>query len=462
MPVEKLKNSSERTRRRTKTPKEVADAILEEMEEPNAIELGCQFAGLRHAPSGVTYGYNGRYWEPASTATMKSIAYKGDLRIAGTATRARLSEIVSVLECASFEYKLEFIRCADHEIPVRNGVVDVLTGKLRQHRKQDYLDSVLPVDFDPDACADAFIKALKDWFGNALGVADDRAEALIDFFGYVALPHARFKKALFLHGEGDSGKSVPLKLLRRFVGDEFSCSLGVEEMDDPVKRAVIKHKRLNILTELSSDAMIRDGGFKTMVSTEEPILLNPKYEAPHTYVPIAKHVIAANNLPTINDRSAATFNRLLPIPFTRVFAADEQDEGLFARLTTPEAMSGLLNLAIVGARRLLNRGGKFVTPKAGLDLARTMKEDSNPFYQFVAARMIEDPLGHARAGDLADEFNAWRKGGKRIDTRTVGKLARGAGLPWGDIWNGENGGNDKGVKGWRMRTNDDRTAAAPP
>jgi P4 family phage/plasmid primase-like protien len=453
--VSKLDARSARAKARQKSPKQVADLILEEMAEPNCFARGQLFAGLVQGRSGLAYGYNGCYWEPASPATLKRIAYLGDIAACGTTKRSRITDIVAVLEASVYEHDLEFVRTADHEIPVRNGVVDVLVNTIRPHRKADWLDSVLPVDFDPDAVAEDFLQALKDWFANALGVADDRAEALIDFFGYVALPHARFKKALFLHGEGDSGKSVPLKLLRKFVGDEFSCSLGVDEMDDPVKRAVIKHKRLNILTELSSDAMIRDGGFKTMVSTEEPILLNPKYENPHTYVPIAKHVIAANSFPQVNDRSAATFNRLLPIPFTRVFQAHEQDEGLFARLTTPQAMSGLLNLAIVGARRVIARGGKFVTPKAGLDLAQTMKEESNPFYQFQAARLIADATGNVRAGELADEFNAWRKGGKKIDTRTIGKLARGAGLPWGDIWNQVNGGNDKGIKGWRLRVQGD-------
>ena len=458
VPVSKLDKKGEAAaKRRQKSPKQVADAILGEMAEPNCFELGQLFAGLVQGPSGLVYGYNGRFWEPAGEATLARIAYLGDVAETGTTKRSRIGDIVSVLKAASYKHDLEFVRTADNEVPVRNGVVDVHTQKLRPHRKADWLDGVLPVDFDADAVADDFMAAMQDWFGDpAAGIAmDDRANALVDFFGYVALPHARFKKALFLYGEGDSGKSVPLKLLRKFVGEAFSCSLGVEEMDDPVKRAVIRHKRLNVLTELSSDAMIRDGGFKTMVSTEEPLLLNPKYENPHTYVPIAKHVIAANNLPQINDRSAATFNRLLPIPFTRVFEAHEQDEGLFKRLTTDAAMSGLLNLALVGAKRVIDRGGKFVTPRAGEILAHKMREESNPFYEFKAARLIADPLGFVRAGELVDEFNAWRKGARKVDTRGIGKLARQAGLEWGDIWNAVNGGNDKGVKGWRLRVNTD-------
>ncbi len=463
MPVSKLDKRAESARKRSKSPQAIAASILEEMDEPAPPAGNRLFGGLAQGRSGLVYGYNGRYWEPISDSTLNAIAFEADTRLNGTTKKSRRSEIIDYLKAARYRHDLSFVRTADHEIPVKNGVVDVHTRELRAHRRDDWLDSVLPVSFDPNARADAFNQALEDWFGTGsdVGGPDDRAEALVDFLGYVALPHARFKKALFLHGEGDSGKSVPLKLMRKFVGEEFACSLGVEEMDDPVKRAVIKHKRLNILTELSSDAMIRDGGFKTMVSTEEPLLLNPKYEAPHTYVPIAKHVIAGNNLPQVNDRSAATFNRILPIPFTRIFGEKEQDESLFAKLTTPAAMSGLLNLAIEGAKRVIDRGGKFVTPAAGLTLTRKMKEESNPFFAFIDARMIKDVAANLRVGELTDEFNTWRKG-KKLDTRAVGKLARGAGLPWGDIWNTANGGNDKGVKGWRLRVAADGTPEAPP
>ncbi|MBI1243776.1 MAG: hypothetical protein GC202_02130 [Alphaproteobacteria bacterium] len=456
MPVSKL------DKRRSKSPQTVAAAILQEMDDPAPPAGYRLFGGLVQGPSGLVYGYNGRYWEPCHEATLNRIAWEGDTRLnGGTTKKSRGSEIVHYLKAASYRHDLAFVRTADHEIPVQNGVVDVHTKELRAHRREDFLDSVLPVRFDPNARADAFTQALEDWFAPSdTEGPDDRANALIDFFGYVALPHARFKKALFLYGESDSGKSVPLKLLRKFVGEEFSCALGVDEMDDPVARAVIKHKRLNVLTELSSDAMIRDGGFKVMVSTEEPLLLNPKYEAPHQYVPIAKHVIASNNFPQVNDRSKATFNRLLPIPFTRVFAEADQDEGLFGKLTTPDALSGLLNLAITGAKRLIERGGKFVTPAAGVILSRKMEEESNPFFAFADARLIRDATGYLRVGELTDEFNTWRKG-KKIDTRAVGKLARGAGLPWGDIWNAHTGGNDKGIKGWRLRVQADG-APEPP
>lgn len=461
MPRKTLEQKGAVARARAVSPKTVADRILDRMAEPDALAQGELFAGLVQAPTGLCYGYNGRYWEPVTNATLARIAYVGDILETGTAKRSRISDIVALLLAAVYKHDLEFMRCSDHEIPVMNGVVDVLTKNIRAHRREDWLAGVLPVDFDPRARATELEKAMEDWFGDPGGMnpPDDRRAALVDFFGYIALPHAKFKRALVLFGESDTGKSQPLKIARRLVGEKFCCALGVEQMDDPQMCAMIKHKRLNVLTELTSDAMIRDGGFKTMVSTEEAIPINPKYEAPHDYTPIAKHVIATNVLPTINDRSAATFNRLLIIPFTRVFEPSEQDKGFFDRATTPEQLSGLLNLAIEGAARLIRRGGQFVAPKAGTAINEQMRRDANPMFDFIAAQMVRDKNDGIVGGALAKAFNEWRGGGKKIDARGVGKLARAAKLPWGDIWNNSTGGNEKGVKGWRLRVVGDQGIA---
>jgi P4 family phage/plasmid primase-like protien len=468
MPVSKLDKGAARARARAVSPKTVADRILARMAEPDALAGGELFAGLVHGKTGATYGYNGRFWEPAEPATLEHIAWRGDIAETGTTKKSRIGDIITMMRASVYKHDLEFMRCADHEIPVRNGVVDVLTGRIRPHRREDWLDGVLPVDFDPRARADVFEAAMAQWFGaeacGAFSAPDDRADALVDFFGYIALPHAKFKRALVLYGESDTGKSVPVKLARKLVGEEFCCALGVHQMDDPVIASVIKHKRLNTLTELTSDALIADGGFKTMVSTEEAIGLNPKYEKPHQYTPIAKHVIATNKLPTINDRTSATYNRLLIIPFTRVFESKEQDEGLFARMTTPAQLSGLLNLAIAGAARLIARRGQFVAPKAGDAINLAMREEANPINAYIDARLIKgDSHECLTAGQLADDYNAWNKGGKKVDRRTIGKLLRETKkVEWSKFWNRAEGGNDVGLMGWRLRSANDVDNGRPP
>lgn len=411
--------------------------------------------GFVQAGNGSTYQYNGRYWEMVSDDTLRAIVMEHD-DLERTKS-ARRKESVDYIKAFCHRRDLSFGRVADWEVPCANGVVDVRSGDLRPHRPEDYLDSVIPWAWDGAAVCDDWEKALLTWFDDE----EDRPRALREFLGYIVLPHARFKKALILFGPGDTGKSLFAQVAKLMVGDEFACSLPVSDMDDPVKRSVIKHKRLNVITELSADAMIADGGFKTLVSTEEPVLINPKYVAPHTIVPTAKHIIATNTLPRVNDRTEATYNRLLIVKFDRVLGPGEKDEELLGKIKA--GMTGVLRWAIEGARALIEAKGQFSPLHSAESILREMREQSNPVELFIKEKMtIADGTG-VPLSEIAERFNKWQQG-RKVTPVSVGKLLRAAGLRTGDVYVGTQS-CPKGLIGWRwlsdLELQGERKAAPP-
>lgn len=445
----KLDKGAEKARARAKSPNAVAEAMLAEMGGDDIDAREWPFSDLIQGPSGGVYGYNGRYWEPVTPETLRSLAFRADMKFnAGSTAQKRRTEIVDYIKAKRHVRDLEFARVADHEIPAHNGVIDVRTGEMRPHRPEDMLDSVLPIVYDPAARCDEWLEVVLDWFGDGEESDGGRTVALQDFAGYVALPHARFKKAAYLQGPKDCGKSLYLALLRALVGKQFWCTLGVEDMDDTVARAVIKHKKLNVITELSSEAMIKDGGFKTMVSTEEPIMINAKYESPISYIPVAKHVIATNNPPKINDRTSATIERLLIVPFTKVYPAG--DDTLYTRLVAPAAMSGFLNWCVEGAKRLIARNGKFAPVASADAMISQMRVEANSFLGFRDEMLVADGEAKMTLKELTAQFNAWKEGGQKVDVRGMGFMVRGAGLEV-DFIEKPNGGRARGLKGWRLR-----------
>ena len=423
-----------RGRKGPPAPVEIAERLLAETMIPTP--EGDQHAFLQDA-AGITYQYNGKWWEEIGDETLHALVLRlDDKRAWKSATRR---EVIEYVKATVHRRDHAFGRVAHHEIAFDNGVVDVRTGRRRPHRPQDYLDSVLPWSHDPGAACPTWLRVLADWFPEAPdadGRPDTRPAALQDFFGYVALPHARYKRALFCLGPSNCGKSLVALLLKAMVGDRFTCTLPVSDMDDPVKRWVIKHKRLNIMTELPTDAIIADGGFKTMVSSEEPIFINGKYEKPVTYVPVAKHVIAANNLPTVNDRTLAVVNRLLIIEFHRVFSDQEMDVDLLNQLIAE--MPGILNWVMGGARRLDANGGLFTEPTNAAERVREMREAANPLMTFVRERMVPELGAAAPLGEVARAFNEWNQG-QKWEIRRVGKALRSAGYTVKDHWFKEGG-----------------------
>lgn len=402
---------------------------------PNAVaeEIMAETRFVQDA-TGTVYRYTGTHWveAPKPYLIARAMAEDGPRR---TSSKRR-SEIVSFIEARSHVPDLAWGRVGDNEVALANGVLNLELGGLRSHDADDMLERVIPWPFRKGAACPLWTGVLDLLLGPE--GSDGRREALQEFFGYVLLSHAHYKKALILFGPSDTGKSLILEILRRLVGLDRICTLGVEEMDDPLLRAQLVGKALNVLSEVPEQALIKDGPFKTLVSTEEPITVNPKYKPAFAYVSTAKHVIACNDLPRVNDRTLATFNRLLIVPLTRVLAKEEQDSTLAARIVggggeTGE-MAGVVRWALAGARRLWQNAGRFTEPEVSKHLVERYREDENPFFAYAAERLKPASASAIPLETVRGSFNAWA--GSRYTTKRVGGLARAAGFDVGKVRHG--------------------------
>lgn len=297
------------------------------------------------------------------------------------------------------------------------GVLDILNMETRSHEPDDYLENVLPLSFEAGATCDLFKSCLKTWFDDD----EELINGLQEFFGYVCLPHAKFKKALLLYGPGNTGKSVILWLLQQLVGRKNCCSLGVDQMDNLTRLSVIKGKRLNIVTEISERSLVADGSFKTLVSTEEPILIDRKYKDPETYISRCKHAIASNTLPNLPGRSAEILDRLLILPMDQPVL--RPDPGLREKLQ--KELPGILAWALEGARRLTVNKGEF-TRSTKSDLVQgDWDAVREPFYDWFQENM------HCKSDErtpllaIANRCNAIT--GRRYSARDIGAFLRNLG-----------------------------------
>ena len=119
-----------------------------------------------------------------------------------------------------------------------------------------------------------------------------------------------------------------MAVMRFLVGGDNTCQIPIDQMGNDSALAPIFGKMMNLLSEIKKGALVDDGGFKQLVSTEEPVLIDEKYQKRISYVPTAKHVFGTNNLPSISDKSDATFNRLLILKFNKIVPKAEQEPNL--------------------------------------------------------------------------------------------------------------------------------------
>jgi P4 family phage/plasmid primase-like protien len=339
-------------------------------------------------------------------------------------SRSRQNEALDFALKAVYADPIPWRQLDPLEVPVLNGVVNVESCEVRPHCKEDYLETVVPHAYVPTALHTRWLQALAEWFdGDPEG--EQKILALQEFFGYILLPHTRYKKALFMWGDTDTGKSVVADVIQALVGAQNRCTISTEEMADPRKREDIVGKLVNVLSELPTDALIQDAGFKQLVSTGDAIAIDPKYKARYSYVPVCKHVIACNVLPEINDHTRATTNRLLIVKFHRRIEKKAQDSQLLAKLSTE--LPGILAWAVEGAARLVEQGGEFTQIEESTQIIQEYRDESNPINAFLEEHTDEHTEGLIEVPELRERFNKWS--GFRYGRKKIGMLLTAAGFP---------------------------------
>jgi phage/plasmid-associated DNA primase len=81
-----------------------------------------------------------------------------------------------------------------------------------------------------------------------------------------------------------------------------------------------------------------------------------KHKDPFDFLNTAKMLWACNKLPPASEDTIAYYRRFIILQLNKCFLGPEADIHLLDKLTTPEELSGLLNYALEGLKRLLTQG----------------------------------------------------------------------------------------------------------
>ena len=239
----------------------------------------------------------------------------------------------------------------DTIINVQNGLLDICTGELRDHSPY-YLSTIqLPIKYDLNSKCPNILKFLS----QVLHLQD--IFTAMEIIGYVLLKCNKYEKAFTLFGSGDNGKSVFIKLVESFVGPYNTSHVTLQDLDgDRFSSADLYGKLVNTFADLPAHRLSSTGTFKTLVSGDS-IRAQFKYGQPFSFNNGTKLIFSANKIPDSDDSSHAYYKRWLILAFERSFTEGIKDTNLIHKLTTPEELSGLLNLALIGLRQLEKEGG---------------------------------------------------------------------------------------------------------
>ena len=252
-------------------------------------------------------------------------------------------------------------------INVKNGLIDFSYDppKLIPHTPDYKTEIQLPIMYDPHAdCPRA-----KQFFSDVLH--SDCLELVEEIFGYFMIPDTRMQKAFLLKSLGESGKSVFLFLLTKFLGEENTSNETLQDLSENRFRvANLAGKLANIFADIPNRPIEDSDTFKTLVAGDWKAA-EKKHQTPFKFKNKARLIFSCNEIPRSRDNTHGFFRRWIILDFPNTFAEGDpkRDPNLLSKISTQPELSGLLNLAIIGLQRLLKRGSFITPPSSEKELA---------------------------------------------------------------------------------------------
>lgn len=363
-----------------------------------AVEVIMGSEYVKTPESGEIYIYEEGAYRPGGEAKLAALIERLG---AGQTTNNVVAEVLGRIRRLTGCNFLDF-DTDPYRLSVKNGILNLKTGQLEPHDPGFLTVIQIPVDFNPKADC----PATKQFLGQVVKEKD--LPLMEEMAGYCLLRDYPFHKAFLLLGEGRNGKSTWVNLLLKLVGMNNSCSVALQHLGRRFKKAEMKGKLINFYTDLPEITMALTDDFK-IVTSGDPVSIERKYYDSETVRLTAKHIYSANALPKTMDDSYGFFSRLIMIDFPNRFEGDNADPFLMQKLSTPEELSGLLNLAISGLRRLL-KAGKFSYSKNVEEVAAEYKMKSSPVItiaDFMAGATLKNSKETALKDDLYLAYKGW-------------------------------------------------------
>jgi len=429
--------------------------------------LDCYGANMRYNPSFGWVAWDGRRWQVDSELSVRAWAKQAVKAIydeaARLATRASASE--DEAEQAELgkgaEKLLKWARASQTNhmvtamvalardgcllppeefdsqpflLTVLNGTIDLRTGERREHRQEDYITQLAPVEYDPSADAPRWLAFLDE-------IMLGRNE-LIDYlrrsFGYCLTGSVKEQVWYLCFGEhGDNGKSTMLEVLMAVLGDyagqipaEALTIAGVRQDSDAPTPTIagLKGKRLVVSSETEDGARLAAARIKKL-SGRDTLSGRFMRKDPFSFYPTAKIVIHTNHKPQARETTHAFWRRVRYVPFDfTLMGKPKEAKDLDLPDKLAEEAAGILAWLVAGCLEWQQRG--LDEPEAILQATQDYRDESDILKTFLDERTERGEHLKIALAALYQNYQAWcvEAGEKEMAQRRFGQAIRARGF----------------------------------
>jgi len=298
-----------------------------------------------------------------------------------------------------------------------NGTVNLQTGKLQPHCKDDFITKLAPVKYEPDVVSLLWDKCLKKWMADN----NDLIGYLQRVIGYALTGSVKEECIWFFYGDGANGKSTFLGTMLALFGDYGMQA--VPEMllrrsyeSHPTERADLFARRFVATIEIDEGKHFAEAILKQITGGDR-IRARFMYKDFFEFEPSHKLFLAANHKPIITGMDQAMWRRIKLVPFTVTITQEEMNRNLKDDLK--KELPGILNWAIKGCQKWQESG--LGEPDEIRQATADYKAEQDKLGEFLVERCFLNPELKTPASLLLDAYQEW-SGDKAMTAKMFGKL----------------------------------------
>lgn len=355
------------------------------------------FATWFGTKSDYSFKYDGKIFKQETRGFIKTECEK---LLKEYCKRYIVDEIFEKVKRKSKVDKEEFEKTDINFIPLMNGIWDIENKKLIPHDPKCNFQFIIPQIYTESAKCPSWLK-----FINETLYPED-VSVMQEWFGFILYREYFIKKAVICEGEQDTGKSVVLDTVIKFIGELNKTGLSLQKISSgsDFTKLSLKNKHANIYDDLSSSDLNDGGAFKVAtgggyISGEE------KFGEYHQFKSFAKQMFATNKIPPVKDNDdLAYFGRYIVFKFDNV--PENKDPFLRRKLWTQEEMSGILNWALEGLYRLLEKG-EFNYKKTPIEIKQIMEISGCPLVAFSSEVLTKEDGNIISKDNMYKVYSIW-------------------------------------------------------
>jgi putative DNA primase/helicase len=436
-------------------PDEKLSASLEILKTYHCTDLGNAERFADHHREGVRYchpqkkwlSWTGKRWQPDAEGLVNQLAkqttrfiYSEAARAKDGETRKALGKWAAASESAYRQKAMVELAKSEQGVPVlteeldrdkwllnvNNGTLNLKTGRLQRHRKDDLITKLIPINYDPDALCPKWI----DFLSQVMKGKQSLVNYLWRVAGYTLTGDAGEQCLFLLWGVGQNGKSTFLNVQQTILNDyalQTDFNTFIVKKGDGIRNDIARMIKSRLVVAIeTSDGKRMDETVVKQLTGGDRVTARHLYQEYFEYRPEFKIFLATNYKPEIHGQDWAIWRRIRLIPFTVTIPEEKRINNYESVLL--EEKEGIFNWMVSGCREWLKKG---LDEPAEVEAAtKAYRSEMDILEDFIAVRCFIVDGERTTHKELYTAYEGWcdENGETPIKTRTFAKKLQGRGF----------------------------------